>query len=81
MIEADFHAKFQVEQLMRTLRRRTWRWFAVRMRALGSDPDSGWSHVLFPADPKTGERQRRHVATVLDDPAAVDAFFARQGRS
>lgn len=61
---------------MRELRRRTWRWFVVRVSGLG--PDTAWSHALWPADPKTGERSRRVPVVVIDDEAEVDAFFARQ---
>ncbi|SNR33127.1 hypothetical protein [Blastococcus mobilis] len=40
--------------------------------------DSLLTNVLFPVDPTTGERTRAEPVTVLDDPDAVDAFFARQ---
>lgn len=49
------------------------------MRLAHLSADSAWSHVLYPVDPRTGERTRRRPATVIDDPAEVDAFFARQG--
>lgn len=48
----------------------------VRVSGLG--PDTAWSHALWPADPKTGERSRRVPVSVLDDEAEIDAFFARQ---
>jgi hypothetical protein len=65
---------------MAALRRRTWRWFAVRVRALPSE--SAWSYALWPVDPSTGERSRAaRPTTVLDDPDEIDAFFARQGAS
>jgi hypothetical protein len=64
---------------MGELRRRTWRWFTARLGSLS--PESAFSHALFPVDPKTGERSRRPQVVVLDDPAQVDAFFARQGAS
>lgn len=43
--------------------------------------DSTFSHALWPADPETGKRSRREPVTVLDDPAAIDAYFARQAAS
>jgi hypothetical protein len=46
----------------------------------GLSSESNWSHALFPVDPKTGKRERRQPVIVLDNPDAVDAFFARQAR-
>jgi hypothetical protein len=78
-LEADFHHEYQVEDLAHELTRRTWRWFTVRIAGLSAE--SNWSYALWPVDPDTGERKRRPVATLIDDPDAVDAFFAREGRS
>lgn len=47
------------------------------MRLARLSPDSVWSHILWPVDPDTGERTRRESVMVIDDPDAVDAFFAR----
>lgn len=50
------------------------------MRLSHLSADSGWMHALYPVDPATGERARRRAETVrvIDDPAAVDAYFAAQ---
>jgi hypothetical protein len=50
------------------------------VRIAGLSAESNWSFALWPVDPDTGERKRRPVATLIDDPDAVDAFFAREGR-
>jgi hypothetical protein len=50
------------------------------VRIAGLSPESNWSHALWPVDPDTGERRRRPVVTMLEDPDAVDAFFAREAR-
>lgn len=47
------------------------------VRVAGLSPESNWSHALFPVGP-TGERARETADLVLDDPAEIDAFFARQ---
>lgn len=47
------------------------------MRIADLPSDSSWSHALYPADPTTGLRSRRPSVTVLDEPADIDAFFAR----
>lgn len=48
------------------------------MRLANLSPDSAWSHALIPYDPSTGHRAARESVITLDDPAQVDAFFARQ---
>jgi hypothetical protein len=78
-LEADFHREYGIEDLMGELGRRTWRWFIARLGSLS--PESAFSHALYPVDPKTGERSRRAQVVVLEDPAEVDRFFARQGAS
>lgn len=50
------------------------------MRIAGLSAESNWSYALWPPDPETGERRRRPLVTLLDDPDAVDAFFAREAR-
>lgn len=55
---------------------RTWRWFSVRLAGLSSE--SNFSLAVWPMDPDTGKRSRAVAPTVIDDPDAVDAFFARQ---
>jgi hypothetical protein len=46
---------------------------------LGGLPDeSNWKLALYPVDPRTGERHR--AVPALEDPAAVEAFFAREVR-
>lgn len=50
----------------------------VRLGHLSGLTDSAWSHVVFPANPETGERSPRASTVTLDDADAVDAFFARQ---
>lgn len=51
------------------------------MRLSGLSGDCAWSYALWPADPETGKRSRAESVTVLDDPDAVDAFFAREARA
>lgn len=51
------------------------------MRLATLSPESAFSHALWPADPETGERSRRELVIVLDDPDEVDAFFAGGGPS
>ena len=51
------------------------------MKLRGLSSESGWSYALWPLDPATGKRARRVAPVMLEDPAAIDAFFARQGRS
>lgn len=50
------------------------------MRLSTLTAESSWSYAIWPADPKTGERSRAESVQVIDDPAAVDAFFERQAR-
>ena len=75
-MEADFHREYGVRDLQAELTRRTWRWFVVRLAGLTSE--SAWSYAVWPVDPATGERTRRRVVSVIDDPDAVDAFFAAE---
>lgn len=78
-MEASFHAEYKIDNLAAVVRSRTWRWLIVRIAGLS--PESPFMHALYPVDPDTGERSRRVVVPVIDDPDAVDAFFARQGAS
>lgn len=68
---------------MRKLRRKTWRWFVVRLDGLTDD--SAWKCALYPTDPATGERRRadgRDGRTMtLTDASQVDAFIASQGQA
>lgn len=48
------------------------------MRVSALPAGSAWSHALYPPDHSTGHRRRAEPVTVIDDPDAVDAFFAQQ---
>lgn len=44
----------------------------------GLTSESKWAHLIWPADPRTGERYR--ATPPIEDPAMVEAFFRREGR-
>lgn len=48
------------------------------MKLAGLSSESLWSYAMWPVDPDTGERVRREQVAVIDDPDAVEAFFAGQ---
>jgi hypothetical protein len=43
----------------------------------GLTAESTWSHLIWPTDPKTGERYR--ATPPIEDPQMVEAFFRREG--
>lgn len=49
------------------------------MRLAGLTAESSWSYAIWPPDPQTGERTRPEQVQIIEDPDAVDRYFAGQG--